>query len=293
MSGTMWLNGVLCNPQEARVSALDHGFTVGDGVFETLRVDTGVPFALTRHLVRLQYSLDRVRIDGVDLQVVRDGVKSLLSVSSQDVTRLRITVTSGVGPQGLRRGAGPATVLITASHLAPPTQCRVVRSAYRRNERSAITGVKSMSYGENAVIAAEAAAKGADEAVLANSQGHLCEGITTNVFMERHGEILTPPLASGCLAGITRGLALEWGTRAGLPVRVSAPGEMTLTMLDEVAEGRAFMAVTSSARRVQNVAWLDGVPLGAGPLLTRLAEVFVARATVESDPAPPRPTRVA
>lgn len=291
MSGTMWLNGILCNPQEARVSALDHGFTVGDGVFETLRVDAGVPFALTRHLVRLQYSLDRVGIGGVDLHTVRDGVKSLLGVSSQDVTRLRITVTSGVGPQGLRRGPGPATVLITASHLSAPTQCRVVRTAYRRNERSAISGVKSMSYGENAIIAAEAAAKGADEAVLANSQGHLCEGITTNVFIERGGEILTPPLASGCLAGITRGLALEWGARAGLPVRVAAPGEMTLTMLDEVAEGRAFMAVTSSARRVQNVAWLDGVPLGAGPLLTRLGEVFVARAAVEVDPAPPRPTQ--
>src|SRR5690606_39947823 len=127
-----------------------------------------------------------------------------------------------------------------------------------------------------------------DEALVANAHCHLCEGTGSNVFIERAGEIVTPPLASGCLPGITRGLALEWGAKAGLPVRVAAPGELEMTVLDEVVAGTAFAAVTSSTRHVQPLAALDGLEVAPGPLLRRLAAEFDRRAVADLDPAPPR-----
>jgi len=157
-----------------------------------------------------------------------------------------------------------------------------------RNERGALAGVKSTSYAENVVALAEATRHGAGEAVFANLAGHLCEGTGSNVFIERHREVLTPPLSSGCLAGITRGLLLEWGAKAGMPVRVAAPGELEMGVLDEVRQGDAFAAVSSSTRGLSPIVWLDGVDLHEGPLLRRVSELYESHSEVEHDPPPPR-----
>ena len=79
-----------------------------------------------------------------------------------------------------------------------------------RNERSAVAGLKTTSYAENVVALAYAKERGAIEAVFANTRGELCEGTGSNVFVVRDGVVWTPPLDSGCLAGITRALAVEW-----------------------------------------------------------------------------------
>jgi branched-chain amino acid aminotransferase len=130
--------------------------------------------------------------------------------------------------------------------------------------------------------------KGADEALISNTHGHLCEGTGTNIFIERKGEVLTPPLASGCLPGITRGLVLEWGARAGLPVRVAAPGELPMAVLDEVMRGEAFASVTSATRGMHAISRIDGVDVTAGAVLTRLAGLYEQFAAADPDPAPPR-----
>ena len=169
-----------------------------------------------------------------------------------------------------------------------PPVCHAVRSPWNRHERSPLAGVKTISAAENVVIGNYAREKGADEALIANTHGHLCEGTGTNVFIERRGEVLTPPLASGCLAGVTRGLVLEWGARSGLPVRVAAPGELAMTALEEVTHGDAFASVTSTTRGVQSISRLDGVDVAPGPILTRLAALFEQFASAEPDPPPPR-----
>lgn len=288
MNVSVWVDGALVETDAPAISPLDHGVTVGDGVFETLEARGGVPFALERHLRRLEYSADRMGLAPVDLSAVRAGVDAVRGAIGDGITRVRITVTSGGGPLSSVRGPGPQTVLVVGSDGPAPERCRAVRSPWRRNERSAIAGVKSTSYAENAVMAAYAAQRGADEAIMANTLGHLCEGTGTNVFVERHGEIVTPPLASGCLAGITRGLALEWGAGAGVPLRVAAPGELDMGVLDEVIAGDAHLAVTSSTRGVQQVERLDGADLAPGPLLTRLATLYERRADADHDPVPPR-----
>jgi len=288
MSDVLWVNGSLRAPEDRWISPLDHGFTVGDGVFETMEAVDGVAFALTRHLMRLEYSAARMGLTGVDAAHVRKGVEAVLAEGGEAMTRVRVTVTSGTGPHSSVRGMGAPTVVVVASDAPAIAECRAVRAPWKRNERSPIAGVKSTSYAENVVMVQYARSKGADEALVANTHGHLCEGTATNVLIERGGEIVTPPLASGCLPGITRGLALEWGARAGIPVRVAAPGELEMAILDEVVAGSAFAAVTSSTRHVQPLAALDGVALAPGPLVTRLAAEFDRQAAKDVDPAPPR-----
>lgn len=288
MTTVVWVDGALRGATEPSISALNHGFTVGDGVFETMTVRQGEPFALTRHLARLQYSADRMGLRPVSATRVREGIDAILQAGKGDVTRLRVTVTSGPGPMGTLRGSGDPTIVVTGGPGTRPRVCSVVRAPWKRNERSAIAGIKTTSYAENVVIAAFAESKGADEALISNTHGHLCEGTATNIFIEVGGEVVTPPLASGCLPGITRGLALEWGARAGIPVRVAAPGELAMSILDDVLHGEAHAAVTSSTRGVQMVSKLDGVSLRQGTLLDGLSNLFETNANADLDPAPPR-----
>lgn len=288
MIAVVWADGSLRSPGEPIVTAGDHGLTVGDGVFETIGLRDGQAFALSRHLARLQYSAERMGLGAIDAQFVRRGVAEVIAAKPQDVVRVRVTVTSGIGPMGLARGTGTPTVIVTGGPGIKPRACVAVRAPWKRNERSPIAGVKTTSYAENVVIAQFARDKGADEAFVANTHGHLCEGTGTNIFIERNGEVLTPPLASGCLPGITRGLVLEWGARSGLPVRVAAPGELTMSVLDDVMHGHAHASVTSSTRGLQPVSMLDGAATAPGPMLTRLAAIFEQYATADPDPAPPR-----
>ncbi len=288
MSEVVWVDGTLYPANEPVLQAGNHGVTVGDGVFETLAVKNGEPFALTRHLVRLQYSLDRMGMRSVDMPLIRRGIREVMEANGADVARLRVTVVSGPGPMSSVRGTGSPNVMIWAGPGSAPNKCRAVRSPWKRNERSAIAGVKSTSYAENVVMAQFAAKQGADEALMSNTLGYLCEGTGSNVFIERHGEVLTPPLSSGCLAGITRGLVLEWGAKAGLPVRVAAPGELEMGILEEVRQGDAYAAVSSSTRGLAPIVWLDGVDVHEGALLRRVSELYEARAEVENDPPPPR-----
>ncbi|WP_061965613.1 aminotransferase class IV [Demequina aurantiaca] len=293
MNIVVWVNGVIMDAGAPVVTATDHGLTVGDGVFETMAVVNGKPFALTRHIARLAYSAQRMGIDEAHRDLIREGVAAVRDAAATadqpfEITRMRLTLVSGPGPMSSVRGEGPASLIVTATDAPAPKRCRAVRAPWVRNERSAIAGVKSTSYAENVVMAQFAAGKGADEAIVANTHGHLCEGTATNIFIEVDDEILTPPLASGCLPGITRGLALEWGARAGLPIRPADVGELDMSVLERVREGAAFAAVSSSTRGVQPLDMLDGVALKPGPLLARLSRIFDEFASDNPDPVPPR-----
>src|SRR5690606_38964721 len=137
------------------------------------------------------------------------------------------------------------------------------------------------SYAENVVALAAATEYGADEALLANTRGELCEGTGSNIVVERDGELLTPPLDSGCLAGITRELLLEWGAAAGLPVREAT---LPFDVLDDVVQGRAYAALTSSTRNVSPLAALDGQDVSAGELCLAAQELFARKQTEDLDP---------
>jgi len=286
MSVVIWADGRLHAPSDRIVTGVDHGLTVGDGVFETCAVHAGRAFALTRHLRRLARSAAGLGLAAPDEGVVRDAVSAVLA-AAPDSGRLRITCTGGPGPLGSHRDVtdgqrGTLVVLAGPAHRSATS--RAVRVPWVRNERSAVAGLKTTSYAENVVALAEAHRRGADEAVLANTVGDLCEGTGSNVVVERDGELVTPALASGCLAGITRELLLEWGAAAGLPVREARPGELPYAVLDDVLAGRAHLALTGSIRNVTPVVSLDERDVAVGELARAAAELFEARLADDLDP---------
>jgi branched-chain amino acid aminotransferase len=279
----IWAEGRMVAPDEAALSAVDHGITVGDGVFETCAVVDDHAFALTRHLARLERSAAGMGMAPLDLSWVRDGVDAVLA-AAPDAGRLRITVTDGVGPLGSGRSDGPQTVVVAATPAVVVPTGRAARSPWTRNENSAVAGLKTTSYAENVVALADAIKKGADESVFANTQGLLCEGTGSNVFLEIDGELVTPPLTVGCLAGITRELLLEWGAEAGMPVREAKDGELPFSVLDRVAAGEAQMLLTGSVRNVQPTVWLDGVDLQIGELSSAARDLFERNMRERLDP---------
>ncbi|WP_454048629.1 aminotransferase class IV [Cellulomonas sp. Marseille-Q8402] len=279
-STVFWVNGRLVPEAEATTSARDHGFVVGDGVFEAVKVDRGRPFALTRHLTRMARSAAGIGLTGFDADTVRVAVHEVVDANRDVLTSaydlLRLTFTAGPGMLGSGRvGGAPTLVLgVTPGH-DPDPETAVATVPYRRNDVGALTGLKTTSYGENVLALAQAQAVGATEAVFANTRGQLCEGTGTNVFVVQDGELLTPPLSSGCLAGVTRALVLEWyGAReADLPFDA-------LTTSDEVF-------LTSTARDVQAVVAVDGSPVGpgrSGPVTREVARVFAQRQRERTDP---------
>jgi branched-chain amino acid aminotransferase len=273
---TVWINGALLADSDAMVSVFDHGLTTGDGVFETIKVVAGVPFALTRHLERLRRSAAGLRLPSPDLAMLRAGVVHLLASAGQpDRARLRITVTGGASPLGSERGGDGLTVMAALGDWpARGASCDVVTAPWPRNEHGALAGLKTTSYAENVLALGYARERGGSEAIFANTAGNLCEGTGTNVFVVSGGRLLTPPLSAGCLAGVTRGLVIEWAGAVPEDLPAGALG----------AADEAFL--TGTTRDVQPIRAVNGVPLPAtpGPVTRRAAEVFAARSAAQPDP---------
>ena len=129
----------------------------------------------------------------------------MLESTSIFPARLRITITGGVAPLGSEKGRSKENVII-ASNIAPvqPDFSDVITVSFPRNEYGALSGLKTTSYGENVIALAQAHSMGAKEAIFGNVSGNLCEGTGSNIFVSYQGKLITPPLSSGCLAGVTR-----------------------------------------------------------------------------------------
>jgi branched-chain amino acid aminotransferase len=275
-----WLNGELVPLGEAKVPVLDHGLVVGDGVFETLRVYTGVPFAWTRHCKRLAASASGLGLDLPDPAELRAAADAVLVANGCEDARLRITVTGGEAPPGSGRGDGPPTVFVVAFPIdAPAPTVDVVVAPWTRNEHGALAGLKTISYAANVRALAYAKERGAGEALFANTSGNVCEATGSNVFCVLDGELVTPPATAGCLLGVTRALILELAAREGV---ACAERDIPMRALNTVEE--AFLS--STTREVQPIAHLDGRPLGGagGPVSTTLAEAFRALVARNLDP---------
>lgn len=272
--GAHWVDGEIVAAGVAAVSPVDHAIIVGDGVFETLKVVDGVPFALTRHLGRLKRSADGLGLPKPDDGLVRRAVAETLAVDRK-AGRLRITWSSGPGPLGSDRGGGPGTLLVASSPgTVWPETVRVHLCEWTRNERGALTGLKTTSYAENVRALEAAHQQEASEALLTNTQGQLCEGTGTNVFLVVDRQLVTPPLSSGCLAGITRELVLDL---TEVVEREIEPGEFAVA-------SEAFL--TSSTREVGAISAVDDtvLPEAPGPVTAELTAAFAALVAANPDP---------
>ena len=269
--------GGLVEAELARVSVLDHGFTVADGVFETLKVSGGVPFALTRLLDRRERRAGAMGVPAPDRARVQLAVRETLEANAPllgDFARLRITYTAGDAPLGSDRGEAGPTLVVAASAMHPwPESAAVITVPWPRNERSPLAGVKSTSYAENVLALARAHEHGAGEALMPDTQGRLCEGTGSNVFLVLGGDLITPSLSTGCLPGVTRDLVLEWSD--------AVEADVPLTALEEADE----VFITSSTRDVQPVHRVDSRILAApGPISDAVRREFLRRSRDDVDP---------
>jgi branched-chain amino acid aminotransferase len=275
-----WVDGALVDLAQARVSILDHGLVVGDGVFETLRVYRGVPFAWTRHLERLYSSARGLGIEPPDAARLRAAASDVLAANSLDEGRLRITVTGGIAPPGSGRGNAPPTAFVVAFPIEPAAaRIDVVIVPWTRNERGATAGLKTISYAANVRALAYAHERGAGEAIFANTQGNLCEATGSNVFVVRDGALLTPPASAGCLLGVTRALVLDLAAEGGIP-----SFERDVSLAEFVHAEEAFLS--STTREVQPISRIDGTPLPqvGGPVVEKLAAAFRDLVARDLDP---------
>jgi branched-chain amino acid aminotransferase len=244
----VYLNGALVPEAEATISVFDHGLVVGDGVFETILLHRGAPFALSRHLDRLERSAAGLGIGPVEREAIAGGIAGVVASVPFSLGRIRVTLTAGRGPLGSGRLDGPPSVVVACSPFEEDERPAAVSVVpWTRNEHGALAGLKTTSYAENALALAFAAERGAGEAIFANTAGMLCEGTGSNIFVVRDGELLTPPLSSGCLAGVTRALVLErvGGREADIP----------LDALHDPRVTEAFL--TSTLRGVQAIGRVD------------------------------------
>lgn len=234
-----------------QVSVLDHGFTVGDGVFETIQTSGGRFLSLDRHLQRLAHSARVVGLAIPNTAAIDEALSALRADSAFKASnqgRLRITWTSGSGELGSRRG--PGWLLAATWNEAKPwsENAKLMGSPVIKFSQSALAQVKSTSYMENVIALNQAAAAGFDEAALFNENGHLAEGTSSNIFLIVGDQVLTPTLAAGGLGGITRQVLLEvcpWIT------------ETLITHKDMLDADLLFL--TSSTRNLQRVSDFENV----------------------------------
>ena len=276
----LWVNGRMVEPDQPHLRVDDHGVMVGDGVFETLVVvpnGTGVAaFGVRRHLDRLRRSAQALLFDcPYNDNELRDAIARCLDVAP-GAGVVRITVTSSGGILGSRRGTGPGSTIVIAGNqppkYAPGTAVATV--SFTRNERGAMAGIKTTSYAENVLARDMARQRGASEAIFADTQGRVSEGTGSNIFWSDGERLHTPPLDTGCLAGVTRELIME-----NLDV-----AETHLPLEDLPLVPEAFLA--SSTRVVQSIARIDGtdLPLVNGALTAAAATAMADLMATNIDP---------
>jgi branched-chain amino acid aminotransferase len=281
MTTLVSIDGRIVPPERAEVSVFDRGFLYGDSVFEVLRTYGGVFFGFDEHLARLARSAELALIAFSDLELLRREVLAVAQATGNTETYVRIVVTRGSGRAlGLdpALARAPSRVVIATEVPVPPAVMYergiavITYRTQRISEGTSAVGAKLGNYLLSILATHEASARGADEALILNAQGEIVEGTTSNVFLVRGGELVTPPDEAGLLAGITRAKVLAIAKTFGVPceLRTFLPAE--LARADE-----AF--ITSSIRELVPVVAVDGAPAGGGkpgPLTARLLAAYRA-----------------
>jgi branched-chain amino acid aminotransferase len=276
------VDGAVSPLSEAKVSVLDRGFLYGDSVFETLRTYAGVPFALDRHLARLEWSasLAHIRMPLSRPALSREIAEAIAAAGNPE-SYVRVMITRGTGELGLDPGlAGTPVRVVIVTPLAPPKAevyergISAVTFALRRSaDGTEAAGAKIGNYLVSVLAMGKARERGGAEALIVDAAGRVVEGATSNVFFVAGGALITPAEDAGILPGITRAVVLDVAAALDVPVHFDCPALGELPIFDEVF-------ISSSIRELVAVVRVDDVPVGderPGPVYRRLLDAFRAR----------------
>ncbi|MCX6012775.1 MAG: aminotransferase class IV [Chloroflexi bacterium] len=239
MEPIVFLNGEMIPEAEAKVSPLDYGYLYGYGLFETMRAYQGKIFRLQKHLKRLY---NDAQLIGIELSTynLETAISDVIEANKLTDARVRLTITKGKGeitpdPASCKT----PTVFIIAQQYTPLPErvyfegCIVILSRYKRSSISALSGIKSANYLINILAKTEAKASGAYEALLLNEKGFISEASMSNIFIVHKNNLLTPPVESGILPGITRAAVLEIAVNLGIK---AYERDISLKLLEEAEE---------------------------------------------------------
>ena len=280
--GAVWIDGVLQPAQEARVSVFDRGFLYGDSAFEVMRTYDRRPFREAAHLARLRRSCERLLIAlRQSDQQLSEIVASTITASGLPECYVRVMVTRGVGPMNIDLAqATTPSVLVFALPLTPLAASVYASGiavglsrASRATDGTRAVGAKTSNYLGSVMALHEVKQRGAQEALILGPSGEVIEGATSNVFVVRAGELITPPIDAGILAGITRQTVLELAAEQALPVRETQLHPSDLYQADEVF-------ITSTVREVVPVVRVDDKLIGdgkPGPISARVLAAYRAK----------------
>jgi branched-subunit amino acid aminotransferase/4-amino-4-deoxychorismate lyase len=260
-----WVNGRLVSESEPSLSLLERGLTLGDGVFETMLAAGGNLFSPAEHLGRLARGASLLAIALPSPEHLLAAVQDTLSANRLSAAVVRLTVSRGPDP-GRGLDVSPAltpTIIVRAMPYQPRairrTGLTAVFASLRRNENSPLSRVKSLSYADSVLARLEARRRGADEAILLNTRGEVCCASAANLFVVKGDTLMTPPVESGALPGVTRRCLLELAAARGLTVR-----EAPVLPEDLWAADEAFL--TNTAIGVAGLTSVERRPIGAGRL---------------------------
>ncbi|MBF8267401.1 MAG: Branched-chain amino acid aminotransferase [Dehalococcoidia bacterium] len=273
----LYLNGRFVPEAEASLSPLDRGFTLADGIFETLVALQERVFRLADHLARLERGAMTLHLPLPPVEELAEAIRESLRRNGYPGSVVRLTISRGADPgRGLdvTPGITPSVVVRVTPWQGPltsvPAGRRLVLSTIRRNDLSPLARIKSLSYVEGVIARLEARHAGADDALLCNTRGFLTGATSSNIFAVVDGDLVTPPEEDGVLPGVARRTVLEEAERLGIPTRERS-------LVHEEAAGADEVFLTNVVTGVVPVVYLRGNPVGSGvhgPLTEQLAAAY-------------------
>jgi branched-chain amino acid aminotransferase len=275
----IYIDGKFYSEANAKISVFDHGLLYGDGIFEGIRFYNGRVFRLEEHLQRLWDSARSICLEIP--MTMRDMTEAVLETIRQNRLRdgyIRLLLTRGIGNLGLNptQCKAPSVIIIAATIALYHEDfyrkgLTIVTCATRRSNPASLNpAVKSLNYLNNVMARVEANLAGADEALMLNDAGNVAECTADNVFIAKHGQIFTPPVAAGALRGITRAVVFEIAAELGVKVR-----ETDITRHDVFVADECFL--TGTAAEIVPVVKADGRSIGngkPGPITARIIARF-------------------
>ncbi|HSV27832.1 MAG TPA: branched-chain-amino-acid transaminase [Sedimentisphaerales bacterium] len=279
MALKIWINGTFLSESDAKISVFDHGVLYGDGVFEGIRVYNSRIFELAAHLERLYESAKVIRLTiNMTVDALAKAVEETVKANNITEGYIRLLVTRGIGSLGLNpfNCKEPQIIIIADQIQLYPKELyekgmKVISAATQRNHPLSLPPqVKSMNYLNNILAKIEALDRNVPEAIMYNHMGFVAEASGDNVFIVRHGTVLTPPPQAGSLEGITRAIVMKLAVGMGIKVV-----EENLTRFDLYVANEIFL--TGTAAEVIGVVDIDGRTIGdgkPGPITKKLSETF-------------------